>query len=296
MKLFNFKRKYMRTALIAAVISAFTLTVYCSQSNDDNDDELIALAFLASQGSGKEQSKQALAVNSVVSTEINEATQGGDLAILVQDINPEKMLASVNSPKLILTALSNSSGSCTGTFPSVTCDVVITGSASCTNGGTVTFNSVTYKATYTGTSSSSFQFDGTINGPITFSNCSSTYTDVFTGKSESATLNGGVTVSTNGTSNFSVSGSVSTVGSKSTNSFVSDGLTVNGNAVSWSEGTSEQDYTMTIETLSSNPLTIKSTRDGTLKWNGSTVASFNNEVTTIRCTGSTIEDLQCTEI
>ncbi|MCB1303066.1 MAG: hypothetical protein KDK37_02255 [Leptospiraceae bacterium] len=298
MKLSDSKRMLTGAILGAMLLGSAVMNCSLLGGDDDSDNlAILGLALASGNQAALRENEQALAAEAGINAAINAASQNGDIAFLKDLVHPEHAMAFAdNRPQIIPTSITVTSGSCTGTFPNQSCSAVLSGSAACVGGGTATFSNYSYQYTYTGTSATSFSSDGNSSGQVTFSSCKITYANILNGQNDTATLDGPITVALTGTGGIQISGSTSTY-SRNGSTTISNGggFSIDGAAVSWSEGVSTSDYSMTLEILSasSTAAQIRTTLTGTFNWNGTTVATFNNEVRTSLCTISGTE-ISCT--
>ena len=297
MKLNNRRWMIFASALAFASLSLSNCSYLEEEDNDSETLGLLALALAGGNSVAIQQNTQAIAAESAVNSAIQSAQQSGDIALLdSMDMLPENFDASTINHKssIIPTAITVDSGSCTGTYPNQTCNTVISGSGSCINGGTVSFSGFTYSSTTTGAGSTSFNFDGTSSGTVTFNSCGITYASILDGKNDSVVLSGSITLNATGTGGFSFNSPTTTYTRNGTTTITNSGdFTIDGAAVAWTEGVSEQNYSNTLTVISASPLRGSTSLTGTFKWNGATIATFVNEVRTFSCSG-TGADMVCT--
>ncbi|MCB1138230.1 MAG: hypothetical protein KDK23_05705 [Leptospiraceae bacterium] len=274
------------------------VAVACNQS-DDNNGEAIALLALAS-GNGKQQYGDATAavsgVTQSLSSNPNQVYNGYG--------HPDVLLARkfATDPQVMLTALTENSGSCSYSAPNFNCDAVVSGDINCASGGTATFTNVSFK--YQGSYSSGLTI--AINGPITYNNCIVSYYDYANGgAARVATLNGGVNMDSSGTLTFSVSGSnptTVTVNQNETSTVVNNSLQINGNGASFGTVTVKSDINGTTSISTSivgsvATSTITSTLSGSITVNGTTIVSYDGTSQSSTCTtDTTTYETSCTGI
>ncbi|MCB1164507.1 MAG: hypothetical protein KDK37_08275 [Leptospiraceae bacterium] len=267
------------TILIALAISAAVFGFACTQKDDDNSQ--LALLALALSGQGQTQASQANAVSNAVSSAVTTAAVNGDIALLKQH-KAEEMLAYEHiTPVVWPTALGKSSGSCTVTAGTYTCDVVVTGTAACLGGGTITLNGVQIKMNGNFATSMSISQ----SGDISFANCVSTFMDYASGAYISPSLNGDVSIDYSGTQTLTGS-STFTVALATTNVVTNKGLTIDGANAGFSQSTVVTDISgqYSIVEFTNAKSVVSSTLTGTVQVNGATVKTYTGATETTTCT------------
>lgn len=290
--------------LVPAAAVLMVAVAGCSEK-DDNNGEALALLALAS-GNQKEQASHSLAAANAAQSATSSSQAQSDLTAYGIP-QPNQMLANmvVKDPGIMTTALSKSGGTCSYSGGNWNCDVTINGTSSCPLGGTAQFDN--FSLEYSGNYGTGSGLTMTLNGPVTYSNCRVSYYDYTNnGVATTAVLDGSAEIDFSGTSKFEITGS-NTVGtetttsadiiSQSTNVVTSNGLIVDGNAVSFSSVTVSQDLTgsLTISTDTATGTTSStSTMNGSISVNGSPVVTFDGETVTVTCT-STGGEFSCTQ-
>ncbi|MCB1170519.1 MAG: hypothetical protein KDK25_09310 [Leptospiraceae bacterium] len=293
----------MRKRLILGLALGLSISVAgaalaCNQKDDDNTETLALLALAA--GNGKQQYSDATAAVSGVTQSLSSNPN----QVYNEYGKPDVLLARkfATDPHVMLTALTESSGSCSYSAPNFNCDAVVSGDIACASGGTATFTNVSFK--YQGSYSSGLTI--AINGPITYNNCIVSYYDYANGgASKLATLNGGVNMDSSGTLTFSVSGTnpaTVTVNQNETSTVVNNSLQINGNGASFGTVTVKSDIngTTTISTSIAGSVatsTVTSTLSGSITVNGSTIVNYDGTSQTTTCTTDTSTyETSCTNI
>lgn len=291
-------RKILYAATAAILGAGLVFTISACNTSDDDNTEALALLALASGNTQQQYSDSAAALSGVtqsLNTNPNQVYNG--------HTQPNMLLARqlTGDPQVILTALTESSGSCSYSAPNFSCDAVVSGDINCASGGTATFTNVTFK--YNGSYTGGLNF--TITGPITYNNCLVSYFNYASGGAQSiARLNGDVNIDSTGSLTLTSSGSnplTVNISQNETSTAVNNGLQINGNNAAFSSVTviTNLNGATTISSSTSGTVTtstVTSTLTGSIQVNGVTLVSYDGTSQTATCTyDSTTGEFNCSD-